>query len=135
MTCRHGPYDPECSSYKDNLESLKRDYREQIRKENGDASDFTVEFYEEYSPYLILKVTYPSCKNCSFEGTKLMVFKDVILLQVMQWRVIDPHFRGNAPEDKLEAPSPVARFPATEEGLKAARTFVTAMIIPGCGER
>lgn len=129
MTCRHGPYDSSCSSYEGNLERLKRDYREQIRKESGDATDYTIDSYEEHKSYIIMTVTYPSCKNCSFEGTKLMVFQDVTLLQVLQWKKIDPHFRADVPAAK-EAPSPVARFPATVEGLKAAQTFVSAMIIP-----
>ncbi len=126
MTCRHGDFDPACSSYASNLERLKQNYEAQFSGEK-DASKFTIESYEESSPYLILKVTYPSCKNCSFEGTKLMVFKDVTLLQVMQWKKIDPHFRENFVGSKEDAPSPVARFPATDEGLNAAQNFVRAM--------
>lgn len=126
MTCRHSPYDPACGSYESNRKRLKQDYEKQFGGEK-DASQFEIESYEEMTPYLILKVTYPSCKNCSFEGTKLMVFKDVSLLRVMQWKKIDPHFRDKEPEDKFAAPSPVARFPATAEGLTAARAFVVAM--------
>lgn len=130
MTCRHSLYDPACGSYESNLKRLKQDFEAQFGDEK-DSTKFVIESYEEIAPYLILKVTYPSCKNCSYEGTKLMVFKDVSLLRVMQWRNIDPHFRETLPEDKFAAPSPVARFPATEEGMQAARAFVNAMIIPG----
>lgn len=126
MTCRHGPYDPACSSYESSREQLKKNFEEQFSNEK-DASNFVIEAYEEKAPYLLLRLTYPSCSNCSYEGTKLMVFKDVTLLQVMQWRKIDPHFRDTPPAER-EAPSPVARFPATPDGKIAALIFMTAML-------
>ena len=71
---------------------------------------------------LALKVRYPSCTACEYEGTKVLVFEGVQLRDVVMWREIDPHFRG--PSKKAgAAPSPVARFPGNDEGWKAAVVF------------
>jgi hypothetical protein len=121
MTCRHGPYDPNCGSYKGNIETLKSDYEEQIRKkvasETPDAEKFEIEEIEEVGRFLVLKVKYPNCKKCEYEGSKVMVFCDVTIKDAIKWRRIDPHFRDpKKAKLKTEAPSPVCRFPANESG-------------------
>lgn len=119
MTCRHMAGDPNCSSYPR--------LRERILQNEGlivgqhDAAHFEVLQTEETGSYLVMKVRYPSCAKCSYEGDKIMVFRGVGLKAAIKWRIIDPHFR----EPDLEqiervAPPPIARFPATEEGWQDA---------------
>lgn len=67
--------------------------------------------------HLVMKVLYPNCIKCAYEGNKIMVFLNVSEADALRWRRIDPHFR--APTQQLqrsEAPSPAARFPASDEG-------------------
>ena len=65
---------------------------------------------------MVLKVKYPSCKNCSYEGIKVMVFLDTTALDALRWKRIDPHFKD-------KAPSPAARFPASDEGWNDALAY------------
>jgi len=83
---------------------------------------YEVEEVEQVGPHLVLRVKYPSCAACAFEGSKVMVFLNVPALAPIRWRRIDPHFRSTAPT-RNEAPSPAARFPATTEGWCDAVTY------------
>lgn len=123
MTCRHKDRinNPECSSYrtpdeqlanaKDAVESLKTKFK---LVDTPDAANFEIEDLWELQgtkmTCVVLKVRYPSCAKCSFEGVKVMVF-DVSTKDVVRWREIDPHFRETATGSPKHAPSPVARFP------------------------
>ena len=59
-----------------------------------------------------------------------MVFLNTTELDVLRWKEIDPHFRPQKEEgtqyakgalkDPKKAPSPAARFPASDEGWKDA---------------
>jgi hypothetical protein len=78
----------------------------------------------------VLKVKYPNCSSCAFEGTKVMVFAGATIKQAIKWRKIDPHFRDpSALRAADEAPSPAARFPGNNVGwqdaLAWARTRLT----------
>lgn len=76
--------------------------------------------------FFIIEAQYPSCAACSYEGRKLMVFR--VDKPAVFWSRIDPHFRDpSKPVGNSEAPSPIARFPATEEGWDMAHTFCYAM--------
>jgi hypothetical protein len=86
------------------------------------VADHVIEDVARVGPHLVLKVTYPSCPDCSYEGTKVMVFLDISELQALKWRTIDPHFREVKPGAN-EAPSPSARFPATPEGWEDALAY------------
>lgn len=96
-----------------------------------DNTNYNIVDVQRIGPHLVLKVQYPYCKtdkNCSFEGNKVMVFLNVSEVEVLRWRKIDPHFRptGNVP---TEAPSPAARFPATENGWKDALDYANTKIL------
>jgi hypothetical protein len=106
MTCRHGPYDPACSSYGTST--------------TPDSSNYEVLDVRECSNNLVLKVKYPNCSKCEYEGTKIMVFAKVNMVDAFKWKKIDPHFRNSHPSSKTEAPSPVARFPANDKGWQDA---------------
>lgn len=114
MICRHSPGDPDCGSY-------SRSYASSSIT-TPDASNYSIEEVARCGNHLILKVKYPNCSNCAFEGTKVMVFLNVTELQALRWRKIDPHFRG-VKSIKDEAPSPAARFPASAEGWQDALDY------------
>lgn len=130
MTCRHGKYDPACGSYQASLDNLKIDYRQQIEAKTPDSENFEIEKHAEVNGHLILLVRYPNCVSCSFEGSKVMVFADRTTGDALRWRKIDPHFReppkaSPMPQSAREAPSPAARFPATNTGWADAIAYVS----------
>lgn len=125
MVCR-------CSSPAEH--SKKRDYIKLEKKEvaalTPDASQFDVEEVFSKNNYLLLKVKYPSCVNCSYEGTKLLLFKDVQPFDPVKWKKIDPHFRSpSSVNNPKEAPSPIARFPASKEGWDLAITLINHLTL------
>ena len=129
MTCRHGPYDPNCGSYSGNIIRLKRDYREQILDEvkanTPDAANFEIEEVEQVNDHLVLRVKYPNCATCSYEGSKVMVFLNTSMKDALKWRTIDPHFREPGNHTPKEAPSPDARFPGSPEGWRDAMSYTS----------
>lgn len=114
MICRHSPGDPNCSSYsKTKIEYV---YKE-IPSNEPDKKDYFIEQVESVGPHLIIKVRYPSCKKCAYEGNKILVYLNVDIKQTLFWKEIDPHFKDpKVKVTKHQAPTPNARFPANEEG-------------------
>jgi hypothetical protein len=79
-----------------------------------DATEFSILDYVERNNCLVLKVKYPSCEACSFEGVKILVYENCTAREALEWKTIDPHFRDpDANRSKNEAPPPIARFPAS----------------------
>jgi|SRR6478736_2394709 len=118
MTCRHSPGDPSCSShphYKDPYYGTQA---------TPDAANYTIEKAERVGTHLVMRVKYPNCYKCSYEGSKVMVFLNVGEMDALHWRRIDPHFRD--PRSKVikgEAPSPAARFPGSDAGWSDAVVY------------
>jgi hypothetical protein len=128
MTCRHSPGDPACSSspagQRRAAEDNARYWENKVKEITPDADKFEILEVEEVGPVLILKVKYPSCVKCAYEGTKILVYKGVALKEVVKWKRIDPHFADPKKGRQVtEAPSPAARFPASPEGWKHALDF------------
>ena len=144
MTCRHAKGDPACSSTVGGYAHREAErYREEAhRKEVAEAEErarkATAEQYartpdsekyevvqaERVDAHLVLKVLYPNCAKCAYEGHKVMVFLNVTEADVLRWRKIDPHFRDpKAARAPREAPSPAARFPASPDGWCDALTY------------
>ncbi len=135
MTCRHDDpiNNPNCSSYavpSVQLERLARQeaaLKEKFKIPVGpDNSDFEILDFIEHGCGIALKVQYKSCPNCSYEGTKVLVYIGAGIRDVMKWKVIDPHF-SNVPADPRCAWSPDARFPASECGWKNAELFLDSI--------
>ncbi len=129
MVCRHSAHDPNCSRNGGGyVRELAQDQERKIKAletELANASpkpdDYEIEQVQRVGAHLVVRAKYPSCKRCAFEGSKVMVFLNVTEMDAILWREVDPHFR--APSANLSpkvAPSPAARFPATEEGWKDA---------------
>lgn len=100
----------------------------------ADISSYEIIDVEEIGNHLVLKVKYfhPDKRvqpGCTFEGVKVMVFKDVTMKDALMWRAIDPHFsEPGITKYSLEfgdkvSPSPVARFPGNDEGWEDAICF------------
>lgn len=140
MTCRHRPDDPSCSSHPDNIERMQyeRELEEERRREKErlarmaetpDASNYEITQVARVGPHLVLKVQYPNCAKCVYEGNKIMVFLDVKEHEVIRWRTIDPHFRDPKKIRTLkEAPPPAARFPASTDGWSDALAYAQGKV-------
>ncbi len=131
MSCKHGRFNPLCSSYEAQIAGVKRDYEKYVAPREGvtpDSRNFSVVDVKEVGPHLVLKVQYPNCRDCSFEGQKVMVFLNTTVVAAIKWRTIDPHFRGEAAlADPTVAPSPCARFPATDLGWVHALDYARSL--------
>lgn len=46
----------------------------EIESRTPDAERFEIEDVVAVGSHLVLKVKYPNCERCSYEGTKIMVF-------------------------------------------------------------
>lgn len=150
MTCRHEHGDPTCSSYPDQIKHARQlldgtapefakarklldkdNLRRGLPPETPDSRNYSIEDIEQVGPHIVVKVLYPNCAKCSYEGRKVMVFLDVRALDVAKWKTIDPHFRD--PQKKLaagEAPPPAARFPASAEGWADAMAYAASRGAP-----
>lgn len=120
MTCRHGPDDIECSSHPRNQPGYV------APPPTPDASNYQIVDVEEFKETrrLVLKVKYPNCAACVYEGVKVMVFENTTPLEALKWKHIDPHFRDpNLNRSAEWAPCPVARFPASADGWAQAKVF------------
>lgn len=132
MTCRHSDpiNNPACSSYETpeeqlaNLEKQKESVKAKFKlTDTPDSERFEIEDFAEIGEYFVVKASYPNCKNCSYEGVKVMVFQGVGVRDALKWRKIDPHFRETTPLTRAEAPGPIARFPASKEGWLDALSY------------
>lgn len=104
-------------------EVQKRVAELQARTPNPDQ--FDIEEIEQVGHHLVLKVKYPNCAKCAYEGLKVLVIEDVDIKDAIKWRRIDPHFVDDKayrkdPSKVKTAPSPSARFPGSPEGWKRA---------------
>ncbi len=139
MTCRHSDRinNPECSSYRTpgqqlvDQEEAIRDLKKQFNLgDTPDASNYDVEDMALCGGHLVLKVKYPSCANCAYEGNKVLVYLNVTVLDLIKWKRIDPHFRAPGPTINGEAPSPAARFPASDDGWRDAIAYAQSKSAP-----
>lgn len=129
MTCRHDPHDPKCTSYASRLHDAQEFIatRQKIegKTTTPDAENFRIEQVAAHGNHLVLRVRYPSCAACAYEGDKVMVFLNTTALDALRWTRIDPHFRelrADAPD--RHAPPPDARFPANAVGWEDAVAYV-----------
>lgn len=141
MTCRHRPGDPDCSSHPNNVRAeayrqvershtqtvtdLEREIvalRAQISP-TPDSKNYDVVEVEEVGRCVVMKVRYPNCAKCSYEGLKVMVFSNVTIKDAIRWKKIDPHFRKPGTAAAYDAPSPVARFPGSDDGWRDALAY------------
>lgn len=132
MICRHAANDPNCSSHKDYVDTYSPSVHTRSSlgyaaadPSSPDSENYVVEEAVAVDRHLVLKVRYPNCSKCSFEGNKVLVLLDVPLIAALKWRKIDPHFKDPKKQRTAltEAPSPAARFPASPEGWDDAVAY------------
>jgi hypothetical protein len=117
MTCHHAPGDPNCSSHPNHPDNPNNIRVRELESRTPDSERYEILDIARFGQHVVLKVKYPNCSKCSYEGVKVMVFFDVSEAQIIRWRKIDPHFRDNLRNVPVrEAPGPAARFPASDEG-------------------
>jgi hypothetical protein len=92
-----------------------------VISETPDSKNYEILEIKEVGRFLVMKLQYPNCSKCAYEGTKILVIESKII-DAVYWKEIDPHFRDEKPT-KIKAPSPIARFPASSNGWKNAITF------------
>jgi hypothetical protein len=127
MTCRHKPGDPDCSSHPSNPYNPSNIAAELPK--TPDSKNYEIEDAQQVGQNLVLKVRYPNCRSCAYEGRKVMVFLGVTPLHAMRWREIDPHFKDPARKiQPTEAPPPAARFPASVDGWNDALDYARAKL-------
>lgn len=86
---------------------------------NPNPERFTIVGSYTSGRYVALEVQYHGCTT--FNGHKILVFKDENWTDLLTSTYIDPHFLEN------EKPSPIARFIPTEEGRAMAQDFIRIM--------
>jgi len=148
MICRHKPGDKNCTSGKANMPSRSDSYGytppspsytsswESTARSKGwspipatpDSSNYTIEKMQRIgSKHVVLQVKYPNCKECAFEGLKTLAYLNVTEMEMLNWKTIDPHFGDpNIFRIPTEAPSPIARFPGTDDGFIDATMYLEA---------
>lgn len=112
MVCRHAPGDRSCT----------QQYPEP--PQTPDASRYEVLDAEQVGNHLVMKLRYPNCARCAYEGIKVLVFLDRTPMDALKWKRIDPHFSD--PKLKVtptDAPSPAARFPGSDHGWSEALRY------------
>ena len=97
MTCHHKAGDPACSSHYLNHNNPAQVALREVEARTPDAKKFEILDVAVRGPHLVVKVLYPNCAKCSYEGTKVMVFLNCSTLDAIKWRMIDPHFRPVPP--------------------------------------
>tara|TARA_Y100000310_G_scaffold282353_1_gene303486 strand:+ start:1702 stop:2511 length:810 start_codon:yes stop_codon:yes gene_type:complete len=89
-----------------------------------DCENYQILETEQVGSTLVVRVKYPNCARCSYEGVKVMVFLDTSVDDAIKWTRIDPHFRDPASARRpTEAPGPEARFPASDRGWEDALAY------------
>ena len=69
----------------------------------ADPNNYEIVRHLESNGWLLIEIKYPDCKN--YEGMKILLFKDVTVMDLLKQRLIDPHFSKS---EKYK--SPFARF-------------------------
>lgn len=87
---------------------------------NPDPFKYKIIKYSNINEYLIVMIRYDDCVN--YEGIKILVYKDVDLIKLINQKHIDPHF-----SDSKKFHSPIARFVPTEEGYQMAIKFCNSV--------
>ncbi len=94
----------------------------QIDAMSPDPTRYEIVEVAPVGAHLVLKVRFPSCAKCAYEGTKVLVYLNTSAVDALKWRKLDPHFR-DAKATTGEAPSPAARFPASPAGWADATVY------------
>jgi hypothetical protein len=84
---------------------------------NPNPNYYKVVKVEERHGFLIVKIKYDNCTN--YEGNKIMVYRGVKVIDLINHPPLDPHFAKSGM-------APIARFEPTDAGWMMATMFVDA---------
>lgn len=88
-----------------------------VKSPNPDPHNYKLVQAEERHGFLLVKIVYPDCTN--YEGQKILLFKGVTLIDLVNQKYIDPHFFQSK-----EVVSPIARFVPTDAGWQMALDLI-----------
>lgn len=83
---------------------------------NPDPSNFKVLRFEHVDHHLVVEILYPNCTT--YEGRKILVYRNCTLENLLSQKTIDPHFSNNP-----KFYSPFMRIEPTEYGWQMALKF------------
>lgn len=114
---------------KEKLVIRKRKVQKEAMKDTQEQTNtyaqYEIKNFAAHGPHAALWVKYPANGIASDE--KVLVFLNTSLLDVLNWKKINPTFRtegGEGNGDMHEAPSPDAQFPPTDKGRADAARFM-----------
>lgn len=148
MICRHRSGDPACGSTAGGYQAMNNaryetesklaeinQLRAKLAAMTPDSSVFEIEDTKQVGKHMVMKVSFPNCKSCAYEGNKVLVYLNMDINSVLKWRSLDPHFRASKSLNVKEAPPPDARFPASTDGWKNAVKFTNMLSEPATNFR
>lgn len=77
MVCLHRNGDPNCGSSRSYVPEPK----------TPDAEKYTIEDATRVGSHLVLKVKYPNCASCAYEGVKVLVYLNITELVALKWKI------------------------------------------------
>lgn len=81
----------------------------QPKQVNPDPSNYVILDSYEVNKNVLIKLKYLDCTN--YEGVKILLYENCRLLDLMNQKLLDPHFSDNE-----QLYSPFARFEPTKKG-------------------
>jgi len=87
---------------------------------NPRADNWKILRAEEIKNNLVVEIKYPNCTN--YEGRKILVYKNVKLIDLVNQKLIDPHF-----SDNVNYHSPFARLEPTANGWESALVLANSL--------
>lgn len=103
--------------FKSAISSSKYDINYNYNNGNPKPNNYKIIRYHEENDYLLMEINYPDCKN--YEGNKILLFKGIKLLDIINQKIIDPHF-----SDNKEIHHPIARFIPNNQGWDMALNLI-----------
>lgn len=94
--------------------------RKKVEPPNPDPHNYKFVRVEETDGFLLVELLYPDCVN--YEGRKILLFRGVTLLNLVNQQYIDPHFF-----QAKDVASPIARFVPTDEGWQMGLDLISFM--------
>ncbi|MCP4520978.1 MAG: hypothetical protein GY827_04670 [Cytophagales bacterium] len=87
---------------------------------NPNPNNYKVIRHYQSGKFLLVELKYLDCTN--YEGNKIMLYKDCTMTQLLEQKLIDPHFSNNP-----NYYSPIARFEPTDEGWNLATNYINML--------
>lgn len=87
---------------------------------NPDPQNYNIIKVLEKDGFILMELHYPDCTN--YEGRKILLFKGVTLVDLINQKIIDPHFFQ---DEKIA--SPIARFIPDKTGWAMGEALINVL--------